>query len=73
MNDDSIISMAIMAVGGLIGYGKLNERVKEHQEAIAELKGIPVAIARVEERLAGLHTAIERLPCNKSKDGACSK
>jgi len=72
MNDDSIISMAIMAVGGLIGYGRLNERVKEHQDSIAELKAIPVALARVEERLAGLHVAIERLPCHK-KDGACSK
>lgn len=68
--DGNVLQVAAMAIAGLVGYGKLKSRQDDHQEAIANLRGLPVAIARVEQKLEDIDKRLDRLPCHR--DGKCS-
>ena len=69
-DNSNIVQAVVLAIGGLIGYGKLKARQDEHQEAITNLRGLPVAIARVEQKLEDIDKRLDRLPC--SRNGKCS-
>lgn len=55
MEQDSIIQAAFFAIAGLVGYGKLKERVDAHQKCLEKLGDLPEAVARIDERVKAIH------------------
>lgn len=56
-----LVTLALAAVGAIYAYGRLNERVKDHAEEIAEMKS---RVGRAEDaarQVQGLATAVEHM------------